>query len=365
MPIITAISEFVSFIKVVDQALKLLDDLRNAPAELHATRRLVNGLAIALQSIRSDVIENPNSIVNTPNSLLSEKRAKLVELANNCQKSLQRVEKLVRKYKGPDNIWKRWRWTRDDKQKVAEIHSDLMVTTLTLNTYLHKLGIDALGRIEQLVERILLINIQQNSPRPQLKRRTTIETRRMRKNFGRSFFVSLFISRLVAKWKLAKAARLQRRPTLKRRNTRKSGILKTPLRSCPKKTELMNDYSKILLEEPSIAARLDERYECYIVSGGHAMLTSYLKQHKIERGQLQLAEMAQCFNETGPSSDRDVGSSNQFVKEFLKWRNSQVDVKRGKSKRKWIFAAGRLESRKATSHGKTLTMEKIMVIIKR
>src|ERR1700760_3328207 len=146
---IALIEQFVTFVNVVDQAIKLYKALQAAPSEFKATKTYVHGLAIVLQSIRSDLIENPKSIVNAQNSLRARKRDELAGLTDECVKSLHKVEKVLKKYKDLKlNLWTKWRWSREGRQKVAEMDACLNFSTNNLSLYMQNLGLGAIGRIE-------------------------------------------------------------------------------------------------------------------------------------------------------------------------------------------------------------------------
>jgi hypothetical protein len=356
------IEQFATFIKAIDQAYKLYKSLKAAPSELKATKSFIHGLTIVLQSIRSDLIEDPNSIVNSNNSLRAKKRAEISKLSDECIKSLHKVEKVLKKYNNLSrDLWLRWRWSREGKQTVAQMDACLICSTNNLSLYMQNLGLGALGRMELLIQKMMGICVQQTAG-PAITNTQRRPNLLLRQNFRRVILVSLFVSRLVAKWKSTKAAIRARKVNMHKR--RNSGFVRSGPKPNAKKSTLMKDYSKKLLEEQSEnnGSKLNEQFECYVLSDGHVLFTTnFHETRQVKRGQLQLAEMVTILNEAALGSGEAVDPGNQAVKNLIAWRNKKSW--HGEN-RKWGFAAGRIQSKKASRHGAT-SVEKMMVIIKR
>jgi hypothetical protein len=100
-----------------------------------------------------DEIENPDSIFNRTGA---GKKKELGVLVQNCNGVLQRLNKLLIKYKslgtGSKRAWDRLRWGTEN---LAEIREKIMSHTSSLNLFLTTLGTGSLGRIEKKLDQLI------------------------------------------------------------------------------------------------------------------------------------------------------------------------------------------------------------------
>ncbi|KAF2668943.1 hypothetical protein BT63DRAFT_424667 [Microthyrium microscopicum] len=364
---ISVASGLMTVLSIIRKTIKLVEDLSSAPSEFTTTKQHLHSLSIVFESVKTDLINNNRSIINRPNNLRSAKRNELIRLVSTCDKSIQRIEKILKQYRTVGHsLWKAWRWSDKGRQEVASVEADLMFNTTVLNVYLSKEGLETMWKMEISIEAIktLLEKIIAGSAGGYNTKTATPSGRRSPKKKAKhgslpsAVLASLFISRLKAKVK--EHRKLSFRPS-------KTSSVPKPLkrvRTIPvpskRKSTLLSQYSERLKNDQ---ARLGTfQYECYIVSGGQYAFggpSIYPKARQIGRGQTQLAELVKVFEAAGAVDASSIDKGHRAAKDLVKSRNYG-----SKSRRKWEFAAGRIESISSSPHG-TVRTRKVMIVIKR
>ena len=374
--------QVISIVRVIDQALKLVQALKAAPAEFETTVKHVESLTALLENVRVDLISNPSSVINNKNKpakIRQSRRAQLARLIENCDNSLKSVQPLLKKYQSVSaSIWRAWRWSAEGKGKVASIEADLVWWISQINTFMGLEGLNALGRVEiiveelqagnkaifQLLERILAeratpgsYNTELRVPkRPNTGRPKTKKAKPAGPSIGQTVLASLFICRLKARVKKRRRANQskpqQRRPPIQRVPT----FTEPPLK---RRTTLWCDLAGTLAGAP---APPHQRLECWSIREGQfAFGGSPLHAGKqVVRGQAQLAEMVRVFGgaKTAATASKPLERGHPAVKWILRQRNGGWS-----GKGKWELAAARIQAIDASAHGLTQT-KKILVVLK-
>ena len=361
---LTIVTQVANIGNVIYQTVKLIEALKAAPDEFNTTVRHVRSLSIVLESVRSDLVDNPRSIINAPNNLRQSKCAKLARLVSNCDKSLQKVEAVLKKYKGSQrSVWIAWRWSSKGKQEVDTIHADLVFWIHLLNLFLANETRESLWKTEIAVEEIrrALERLSADNHLGNSGGHRNDGNRRKLSSIGGAIFASLFISRLKARLRRNKKTRRGKgvqRPNLPKPIVR---VRTQPLEN-KRRTTLLAEYAGALVEEninnASNSGR--ERFECWLVIqaqysfGSPAIYTG----RQIKRGQMQLKEMAKLFEAAGQGSTCGVDRNHGAVKWMLRQRN------RNKSRYGWALAAARVEFVESSPHG-MIRYKKVLVILRR
>lgn len=357
-------TQVVSIGNVIYQAVKLFEALKAAPDEFNTAALHVHSLSIVLESVRSDLVDNPCSVVNTPNILRQTKRTKLAHLINNCDKSLQKVEAVLKKYKGLQrSAWIAWRWSSKGKQEIDSIHADLLLQTLFLNLFLASENRESLSKIGTVVEDIrralerLSAGGHSGNNHDDAGHRNDCNQRK-RPSVGGAIFAGLFISRLKTRLKKNKQAR--KRKVVQRPNSPKPIVrVRTLPPENKRRNTLLAEYVETLTKEEmgDTSNSNQEKLECWLIAEGQYFFGGPTIYHRrqIKRGQMQIKEMAKQFESAGKGSTCDTYRNHSAVKWILREKNSNG------SRYRWTLAAAVIES---SSHGMTRT-KKVRVILRR
>ena len=356
---LTIAGQVINIGNIIYQAVKLIDSLKAAPGEFTTTILHVQSLNIVLESLHTEVIDNPHSIINRQNNLRAAKRSEIARYISHCERSLKRVELLLKKYHDVlHSTWVAWRWSSKGKQEVDSIHADIMFWTQLMNVFMAREGLVSLWKIEVAMDDVRRLMQQLAAGGHPLAggystgNRGEVSQKKWPK-LGGMILASFFISRL--------KARLRRRYRTGK-GGQKSSFPKSVCRvgTLKRKTTLLADYAGTLAEEPINRQSKpgSQRFECWQVSSGrYAIGGPALHAGKqVRRGQMQLKEMADLFQAAGTGSTTGVDYNHAAVKWLLRSRNSN-------SRRRWVLAAARMESTESSPHGMIRT-KKVMVVLK-
>jgi hypothetical protein len=333
---------------ILRRAYALYEACKSAASEFKTASRHVKSMALAIEVVNADLIQNRRSVLHQGTATSSAKLSKLKTLIRSCNDDLQKLERLFTEYRRSGGIG----WALGGRGKVIEVQADLMMSTTALNTFLASQGLDVLGRMEDMLREMM--------KRMQLGQVTIskADLDRKRKLAG-TLIASLFI------------CRMKRASSFKRRNISGKKITSKPLPKPKLKTAvswktkpdmkrretLLGDFVRSTLADPSYggggSAESTEHFECWRVGKASTSLTPGVYgavRHK--RGQLELAEMAKTFQKV--TGNRVVSRSDGSVKHLLRLKR--------KSEYQWEFVAGRTESREVSG---AIINGRDMIIIKR
>ncbi|KAF2249271.1 hypothetical protein BU26DRAFT_505325 [Trematosphaeria pertusa] len=151
-----ALGDILSIAHVLKRAYDLYNNCQSAPSELRLAREHIHALALCLEGVKSDLVNNPRSFVHQRNDIARTRQHALKAHVGLCEKALRRMERLLKKYQGFKqqhvSLWDRFRWSTDGKKEIAECKADLVVATSVLDVFLSKEGISVLWRLEGTVE---------------------------------------------------------------------------------------------------------------------------------------------------------------------------------------------------------------------
>lgn len=375
-------TQIIGIVNIINQAVQLIDALKAAPSELKSTARHVQSLAIVLEGVRSEVLENPHSIVNnTRNQNRQAKRSELARLLKDCDRSVQKVKALLNRYHELDrSTWLRWRWSSKGKQEVDGILGNMAFEIQMLDLFMSNQHSVSLGRLETAVENVSKEQGQKldtvNFKLDEMIRALGLTISPVpvggdvryryggswikRPSIGAMVYVSWFVSRL--------KARLERKRRFRNgHGFRRSSSFPRPMvrvRSIPlenkRRTRLSEQYAQALVDEQS-DKKLDsgnEHLECWLVVQGQYSfgLPPICDGRPVKRGQQQLREMASLFEAGGPGSSCVAGRNDPAVKWALRQKRN--------SRYRWTCAAARVESRESSAHG-SMRLKKVPVVLKR
>lgn len=386
------ISSAFGIAHVLKSAYDLYSACTQAREDFHTVSKHVQGMMIVLEGVNSDLVKNPRSVVNRGGDIARNKSTRLKSLIMSCEVSLTKVKALLAKYhsfqRSRPSGWDSFKWGASGKAEIANIQADLVLSTLLLNAFMAKEGLDVLGRVEQaiesLIERFERLGLPQTNDTSNPRRPPSAGA-----HVGRCLFAGFFISRLIARVRSKKA--LLRKNSMGRnkgavkikpvtrvrsglnQNRRRDSLLQSYV------TKIANpDINKPTPEPSSPVRPLDdkltrtspynrsslggEHLECWRVGKASYAFGGFPTIHSVQlkRGQNQLKEMVWIFQEASEVTRHALDPKDWRVKLTLK--NKQKAEKDPSFK--WVFATGRTIRRDCSKSGMVL-YEQIVVILKR
>jgi hypothetical protein len=363
---LTVAGQILNVASIIRKALALIQAMKAAPGEFETTVRHVHSMTILLENVQSDLLNNPRSVINRQHNLRTSRRGELARLVSNCDKSLDQVKALVKKYQSiSTSLWRQWRWQDAGKPEADRIHMELMWWAQLMTAFMAREGLNVQARIEIAIEDLqagqqALMRLMQQiaagnyktvlrEPKPKKtggKKPKTTTTGK--DSIGRTILASLFICRLRARVQKKKQSRKsKRKPT-------RPPIIRTNSTPLKRRTTLLGDYVDTIASNPELTKR-HRNLECWLIrEGQYAFGGRALHAGKqIVRGQAQLAEMATTFQSAGScSSSTSIDRKHPAVKWIVRQRKG------------WTMVAARIQSVDASAHGLTNT-KKILVILKK
>ncbi|KAF2875567.1 hypothetical protein BDV95DRAFT_602984 [Massariosphaeria phaeospora] len=410
---------------VIKRGYDLYKGCQSATDEVQAAAEHVHSMVILLEGVRSDLFENPRSFVHTKTDPARARTQNLKHHIKMCEQSILRMEKLLNKYqtfrKGNVSAWNAFRW-QEGKKEIAECKLDLVLSTVALDVFLSKNGLNVLWKLEDMMEQMLKkmapFELFQADVARNGERRPRLES-----NVTRTIVASLVLARLMRtleQYRRKKSGKTGASPAnvglgrrLKKTVTRvNSGFAPNANRMVLLQNYASNIVSDAVPVPPpyktrrartpspdgsSAAWSMDvapprpirrsssmhrlvgkinanitqpqkpaEHYACWRV--GIASLAIGPKgapeflRHR--RGQMQLRKMAAVLKESNASAGRyrALDARDNRVKRLMDSRNEHE--KKKKTGKKWYLVAARVMSR---DPGKTgmVTVEKALVILVR
>ena len=386
------ISSAFGIVRVLKSAYDLYSACTQAGEDFHTVSKNVQGMMIVLEGINSDLVKNPRSIVNRGGDIARNKSTRLKSLIGSCEASLTKVKALLAKYhnfqRNRPGGWDSFKWGVSGKAEIADIQANLVLSTLLLNAFMAKEGLDVLGRVEQaiesLIERFDRLGLPQTNGTTNSRGSPSFGA-----HVGRCLFASFFISRLIARVRSKKA--LLRKNSMARnkgtgkikpvirvrsglnRNRRRDSLLhsyvtkianpnvnkSTP--ELPSPVQPLND--KLTRTSPYNGSSVGkEHLECWRIGKASYAFGGFPTIHsaQLKRGQNQLKEMVWLFQEASKVTKNALDPKDWRVKLVLK--NKQKAEKDPSFE--WVFATGRTVCCDCSKSGMVL-YEQIVVILKR
>ncbi|KAF2422401.1 hypothetical protein EJ08DRAFT_653183 [Tothia fuscella] len=332
---------------LLKRAYNFYDACRAAPSEFKAAARHAKCMALVLESIDADLIQNKQSSFHQRGSIAQARRAQLKTHIRACKNHLTTLELLLKDYRRHTVGW-----AVSGKAKVMAAQADLMMATTELNTFMTAQGLNVLGRVEIMLA-LIMKRLDINYPS------MSSTDRRRRKKLAGAWVAGQFISKMR---RVLSGVRRQKRGTggQKRRphSSLRPIIRMNTSPNLKTRKILVEDYVKIVLNDGTYKAITDVKsnshYECWRVAKSSTPFSPGVygaeKQHR--RGQLEIREMASAF--AGAGGNRLVGPQDGSAK--------YVQRLKRKSPCEWEFVAGRIESKEVSG---VVINQRAMIIVKR
>ncbi|OCK99022.1 uncharacterized protein K441DRAFT_653430 [Cenococcum geophilum 1.58] len=149
------ISSAFGIVRVLKSAYDLYNACTQAGEDFRTLSKHVQGMMIVLEGVNSDLVKNPRSVVNRGDYIARNKSTRLKNFIVSCEASLTKVEALLAKYHSFQRIrpsdWDSFKWGASGKAEIANIEADLILSTLLLNAFMAKEGLNVLDRVEQAI----------------------------------------------------------------------------------------------------------------------------------------------------------------------------------------------------------------------
>ncbi|KAF1837007.1 hypothetical protein BDW02DRAFT_186142 [Decorospora gaudefroyi] len=358
-----ALGDILTIAHVLKRAYDLYQGCASAPEEIRLACDHVHVMALCLEGVQSDIVSNPRSFVHQHTAVAKSQTHRLKVKMALCEKSLRRMEALLKKYMGFKHVraWNRFRWSTEGKREIAEAKSDLVFATNVLDMFLKGVNLNVLWKVEAMIEAFTNKFAGFDIPLPPAASATGQKRPRAQSNVTRTLFISLFLGHLrkvlrtyrskkTGKGGKATNSGPRRLQTITRtnsgfvRNTKRNTLINayatnlasntppppynfTP--STPHRPRTPSpDFHFIqptLVRRTSSLSRLNskkthppgtgEYFECWRVGIGTLAFGPKIKpeflQHK--RGQAQLRKMGDVFREAGQYSKRALTGKSRCV----------------------------------------------------
>jgi len=386
------ISSAFGIVRVLKSAYDLYNACTQAGEDFRTVSKHVQGMMIVLEGVDSDLVKNPRSAVNRRGDIARNKSMRLKSFIVSCEVSLTKVKALLAKYhsfqRSRPSSWDSFKWGASGKAEFANIQADLILSTLLLNSFMAKEGLDVLGRVEQaiesLIERFDRLGLPQTNGMTNSRRPPSSGA-----HVGRCLFASFFISRLMARVRSKKA--LLRKNSMARnkgggkikpvirvksglnQNRRRDSLLHSYItkianldvnKSTPGLSSLVQPLDdKLTRASPYNRSSVGkEHLECWRIGKASYAFGGFPTIHSVQlkRGQNQLKEMVWLFQEASKATNHALDPKDGRVKLVLK--NKQKAEKDPSFE--WVFATGRTVCCDCSKSGMVL-YEQIIVILKR
>jgi hypothetical protein len=377
---------------VLKRAYDLYEGCAAAPQEIQLAREHIHAMALCLEGVNSDILNNPRSFVHQHTAMAKTRTHSLKVHVGTCERALKRMGKLLGAFQGFKSkhisLWDRFRWSTEGKKEIAECKSDLVFATSLLDMFLNKESLNVLwkleGMIEKLTRRMAALDLVDVPAAATGRKRP-----RAVSNVTRTIVVSLVLARLrkvlstYRRKKTGGAGNKKQHPGTRRPKAAirtNSGFAKNT-----KRAHLMNDYaSKLAISSPPppytpkpskqrprtpspdfhyipggsstspiprpirrsssmnrLMARMNarivtpnqasEHYACWRVGIGSTAvgLKTSPEFRAYKRGQAQLRKMGDAFKEASEFDERALTENSKGVKMLLKKRNGEEQAKQG------------------------------------
>lgn len=319
---LTITTTVFSIVKVINKANNLLTAMRGSPGEFRAFSSHVKSLALVLESVRTDLVDNKQSIINKSRELHTEKKLDLNHLIQSCDRGLKKIGRLLQNYRGElrEGLWGAWGWTQKGSAEVQGAMNDLQSLTGLVNLFIQKEVAQGVGRLEQVAREGKKSNMRQTRQMSALLQALGIpEPRDPSKDAHQLFTTGIFISRWIGRLRARKAP------------TRLGGVNKPIPKPNPslKNSLRSSGYITRTVVPQTTATSSGLKLKGWRVASHSLGFTPTLHQGvPLKRTQTQLQELVKVA-QTGHKS---LGRKHHAVK----WLMGRVGTK-------WTFVGGQIE----------------------
>ncbi|ORY14877.1 hypothetical protein BCR34DRAFT_598789 [Clohesyomyces aquaticus] len=408
----------ISLGHLVQKAYTLYAACQAAPEEIRLAGDHVHGMALVLDGVKSDLVDNRNSSLYKTTAIAQTRKRALQIHVEHCDRSLARMEKLLSKYHGFKKThvsgWDRFRWSMDGKKEIADCKADLVLATSILDLFLSKEGLSVLWRVESTMEIILKkIGALELFQANMLTGPTT--RGRSGSNVGRTIVLSLVITKFKSflrryRRRKANTTRRNRPNQVSKRpkpitrqssgfapNKKRDGLIQNyawsnianastvvggssqrsqtppPIYNDPTGerrpglTRRSSSMRRLMNRINAQSARTKsdrEHFECWKVGIGKLAFGGKTAPEFLphKRGQLQLRKMGEIYKEAAMYDYRAPNEQDKRVRLLLDAKNSKE--KNNKTGRKWYLAGAKVIARDPGRTG-MVVVEKAMVVLVR
>ncbi|KAF2183180.1 hypothetical protein K469DRAFT_690287 [Zopfia rhizophila CBS 207.26] len=139
---------------VLKKAYDLYNARPNAPEEIRFACNHVHCMNIVLEGVKSDLLTNPRSFLHQHIDITETRTHGLKLHLNHCDRSLRRLEGLLKKYHSFRHVGScdRFRCSVQGKKEIADTKVDLIMAMSQLDLFKPKEGLLVLWRLESMME---------------------------------------------------------------------------------------------------------------------------------------------------------------------------------------------------------------------
>jgi len=373
---------------VLKRAYDLYSSCEAAPSEIRLAREHIHAMALCLEGVNSDLINNTRSFVHQNTAVAKTRTHSLKVHVGTCERALKRMGTLLAKYEGFKSkhvkLWDRFRWSTEGKKEIAECKSDLVFATGLLDMFLSKESLNVLWKLEGMIEKLVMKMAALEVLDHHATSRVTEQKRpRAGSNVTRTIVVSLVLARLrkvlkTYRRKKSGAVKQKGRPGSRRpktatrtnsgfaRNTKRKQLVQSyvsdlatssppppytpkpstqrprtpspdfhyipggtstsPLPPPIRRSSSMNRLLGRLNAKPAPSTKPSAHYACYKIGVGHTAvgLKTSPEFRAYKRGQAQLRKMGEVFKEASVYDGLGLTEKDKGVRMLLKKRNAEV-----------------------------------------
>jgi hypothetical protein len=339
---LTIITTAISVAQIINRANKLLTAISSAPQEFKSFTKHVKSLALVLESVRADLVNNRQSIINRSRDLHAEKKLNLDNLMESCERGLRKVETLFRHYRRVQRggLWSGWSWTNEGKAEVQATLNDLQSLTQLVDLFIQKEVAQGVGRLEGMAE-AERIGIQRldRGVRMLLKHHGIEPERELITLVTTSVLGKRWVGRLRARKAPQQSGRVKK-PTPTRQPSRKNSTqlpnqkaVPTPFPNLERRNSLRSSNYNTRKAVPKPATTNSNlRFRGFRVAySGGVICPKLYKKVSLACTQPELQDMVN----RAQASTRSIDKNHHTVKYLMKSQD-----------RKWSFAAGQSEGQR-------------------
>lgn len=201
------LSATVGISQLLIRAYEIYTACKAAPTEIQLATDHLHTLTVVLQGVETDILKNKTSFLRQSGANAETKRRTLASNLKLCEKSLVRMERVLKTYNGllkngGVKAWDRYRWSNEGKQEIADAKADLVLATSSLDIWMNAQNLGVLWKIEAMMEimmkKFAMLDMFAEQEQQRRQGGRTSEGTRLRSgsNVARALWVSLVICRL-------------------------------------------------------------------------------------------------------------------------------------------------------------------------
>ena len=156
------ISFAFGIVRVLKSAYDLYSACAQAGEDFHTVSKRVQSMMIVLEGVNSDLVKNPRSVVNRGGDIARNISTRLKSLIVSCEASLTKVKALLAKYHSFQRSrlsgWDSFKLGASGKAEITNIQADLVLSTLLLNAFMAKEGLDVLKDLHDAANNRIEVN---------------------------------------------------------------------------------------------------------------------------------------------------------------------------------------------------------------